>query len=83
VHAEAAFLSDIAQGAFKVEPVNHDDWSQILELVVQYRDFPLGTVDASIIAVAERLNISTIATFDHRHFTVVRPTHVDAFELLP
>jgi predicted nucleic acid-binding protein len=40
-------------------------------------------VDASVVAVAERLGIGTVATLDRRHFTVVRPRHVDMFELLP
>ncbi|QGH70750.1 hypothetical protein GCE65_15545 [Pseudactinotalea sp. HY158] len=53
------------------------------ELVARYRDLPLGTVDASVVATAERLDISEIATVDRRHFTVVRPAHVDAFTLLP
>lgn len=44
---------------------------------------PLGMVDASIVAVAERLGLSTIATLNQRHFTVVRPRHVDAFTLTP
>jgi predicted nucleic acid-binding protein len=53
------------------------------ELVWTYRDFPLGTVDASVVAAAERRNIDTIATLDYRHFTVIRPKHVRAFTLLP
>jgi predicted nucleic acid-binding protein len=48
-----------------------------------HRDFPLGTVDASLIALAERLPTKRIATLDRRHFSVVRPAHVEAFELLP
>jgi uncharacterized protein len=49
---------------------------------VQYADLPLGSVDASVIAVAERLGVMTVMTIDRRHFTVVRPSHVDAFTLL-
>jgi hypothetical protein len=52
-------------------------------LVEQYGDLPLGTADACVVALAERLRIPTIATLDRRHFTIVRPTHVSAFELLP
>ncbi len=48
-----------------------------------YADFPLGLVDASVIAVAERLGAADIATLDRRHFSVVRPAHVPAFRLLP
>jgi hypothetical protein len=46
-------------------------------------DLPLGTTDASVVAVAERLGVSEIATLDRRHFTVVRPRHVKAFTVLP
>ena len=59
------------------------DWMRIGELVWQYRDLPLGTVDASIVAAAERLDIDTVATLDRRHFSVVRPKHVERFTLLP
>ena len=59
------------------------DLDRIFELVETYADLPLGTVDASVIAVAERLNLPAVATLDHRHFSVVRPRNVPAFELLP
>jgi hypothetical protein len=36
-----------------------------------------------VVAIAERLGASKIATLDRRHFTVVRPAHVPSFELLP
>ncbi|MGH3031727.1 MAG: hypothetical protein ACRDNE_13385 [Gaiellaceae bacterium] len=42
------------------------------ELVERYADLPLGAVDASIIATAERLGEVNVATLDRRHFTVVR-----------
>jgi uncharacterized protein len=53
------------------------------ELVRGYDDLALGTMDASVIAVAERLDVRKIATLDRRHFTAVRPSHVEAFTLLP
>jgi predicted nucleic acid-binding protein len=56
---------------------------RMAELVRRYADFPLGAADASVIAVAERLKTTRIATLDHRHFRAVRPAHCDAFELLP
>lgn len=80
---EVRFLGDLAAGAFTVEPVATADWLRIAELVARYRDLPLGTVDASIVAAAERLGIREIATVDRRHFTSVRPQHIDAFTLLP
>ncbi len=80
---EVRFLGDLADGAFSVEPVAAADWIRIAELVARYRDLPLGTVDASVVTTAERLAIGEIATFDRRHFSVVRPCHADAFTLLP
>jgi len=63
--------------------VSPTDWLRIAELVSIYRDLPLGTVDASVVAAGERLQISQVATLDRRHFTIVRPAHIEAFELLP
>jgi uncharacterized protein len=80
--AEVRFLGDLAAGAFAVEAVNPADWLRIAELVGRYRDLPLGTVDASVVAAAERLGIREVATVDRRHFSVVRPQHVEAFILL-
>ena len=52
-------------------------------LVGQYTDLPLSAVDASVIAVAERLKVADIATLDHRDFRVVKPAHIPAFTLRP
>ncbi len=55
----------------------------LAELVKQYADFPLGSVDASVVAVAERLGVERVATLDRRHFSVVQPSHVPALVLVP
>jgi predicted nucleic acid-binding protein len=81
--AEARFLGDLAGGALILEAVHAADLLRMVELVVHYHDLPLGTVDASVIATAERLGITELATVDHRHFSVVRPRHTKAFSLLP
>lgn len=83
VPAELDLLGEFGSGTLEVEPVSTADWLRIAELVVHYRDLPLGTVDASIVAVAERLRIERLATLDRRHFSVVRPRHVEALTLLP
>jgi hypothetical protein len=81
--AEVRFLGDLASGHLGVEPVAANDWLRIAELVHAYRDLPLGTVDASVITAAERLGVTTVATMDRRHFSVVRPLHCDGFDLVP
>jgi uncharacterized protein len=81
--AETRFLGDLAAGEMSLEPVDRKDTLRIAELVARYHDLPLGTVDASVIAAAERLGVTEVATLDLRHFAVVRPHHVEAFNLLP
>lgn len=81
--AEVRLLGDLAAGTLSVEPVAASDWLRIAELVARYRDLPLGTVDASVVAAAERMDITEIATLDRRHFGVVRPEHTPSFDLLP
>jgi hypothetical protein len=80
---EIRFFGDLASGNLITEPVAASDWLRIAELASAYRELPLGTVDASVVAAGERLQISPLATLDHRHLAVVRPAHVDAFEILP
>jgi predicted nucleic acid-binding protein len=76
------FLGDLAAGNLLSESVAASDWLRMAELVATYRDLPLGTADASVIATAERLGIHEIATLDRRHFSVVR-SRLGDFTLLP
>lgn len=80
--AEVRFLGDLAAGNFIVEPVAAQDWLRVAELVAQYRDLSLGTVDASVLAAAERLGVVDVATTDRQHFLVVQSS-LGALNLLP
>jgi predicted nucleic acid-binding protein len=82
-HAEVAFARSLERAELLVEPVLDCDWPRIAELTEQYRDLPLGIVDASVIVLAERRQLDTIATLDHRRFATVKPRHIDAFTLVP
>jgi predicted nucleic acid-binding protein len=53
------------------------------ELVRTYKDARLDPADVSVVAIAERLAITHIATLDRRDFSLIRPRHVSAFTLLP
>jgi hypothetical protein len=82
-HAELAFARAVANGELVVEPVLDSEWSRIAELTAQYLDLPLGMTDASVVALAERHGLDTVASFDHRHFATVRPRHVERLTLVP
>jgi len=79
--AESAFLRGIAD--LDVEGPSHEDFVRMAQLVEEYADFPLGGTDASVIALAERLDATVILTLDRRHFAAVAPLHCEAFDLMP
>ena len=81
--AEVTFLKSFGDDGFQIAELEDHDIQRMAELVETYADLPLGIVDAAVIAIAERLQLTEIATLDHRHFTVVRPRHTAAFVLLP
>ncbi len=81
--SEAAFLRLITGEHLRVIDLTLTDWGRCIDLIGTYADLGLGLVDASVIAVAERLGVTTIATLNRRDFAVVRPAHCNAFELIP
>lgn len=81
---EAAFLETLAAARpFEVAVPTADDFVRMADLVRRYEDLPLGGSDAAVIALAERLQTTEIATLDQRHFRVVRPRHAPVFTLVP
>jgi uncharacterized protein len=79
--AERVFVASVAKGELAVEDIRRPDWVRAEALMETYDE--LGLVDATIVAVAERLKLTHLATTDRRHFSVVRPAHAPAFTLLP
>jgi predicted nucleic acid-binding protein len=81
--ATRALVNSLLDGSVLVANLEREDYARAIELVEKYADLPLDLVDASVVAIAERLEQDTIATLDRRHFSVVRPSHIDAFTLVP
>jgi predicted nucleic acid-binding protein len=80
---ESLFLQALADGDFEPVDLQPRDYRRAAELVQMYADLPLGTTDATVIALAERLDVDEVATLDRRHFSVVRPSHTPLLTLLP
>ncbi len=83
--AEARVVESLAsgEGGLRIENLTREDLVRSAELISAYADSGIGFVDASVAAVAERLNIKRVLTLDRRHFGVIRPRHCEAFELVP
>ena len=83
VDAELALLAELSSGAYELAPFGIDDLRRAREIVERYRDLPLGLTDASLIVLADRYDIDTIATLDERHFRVVRSLSGRPLRILP
>jgi predicted nucleic acid-binding protein len=81
--AEANLIEAVAAQDLVQVDVLTTDLARIAELARQYRSFPLGLADASVVAVAERLGLTEVATLDGRHFRAIKPRHCTALTLLP
>lgn len=80
---EAEFVRHLAASDWRLEPLTDADLPRVVSLMREYADAKIGFVDASVVGVAERIGVTRIYTLDRRHFTMIRPAHVDRFELLP
>ena len=69
--ASEAFVSDIAEGAFRIDWGEQRDLQRADELNRKYGDLGLGLVDSIVIAVSERKKAKAIATLDERHFGAI------------
>ena len=81
--AVANFIASLATTDFVLESPQTEDYTRASEVIRRYGDGHVDFVDAIIVAMAERLSITRILTLDVRHFAVFRPSHCEAFELLP
>ncbi len=79
--AEHAFVQSVAKGEIAVEGLGRRDVTRAAELMSDY-DW-LGFVDATVVATAERLKMSFVATTDRRHFGAVQPAHIERLTLVP
>lgn len=83
VEALARFAENLAVTKFQIEVPTAEDYIRTAEIIRKYDDANIDFVDAVIVAIAERLNITKILTVDRRHFGMFRPNYCGAFEILP
>ncbi|NJL55835.1 PIN domain-containing protein [bacterium] len=77
------FLQGLSSSRFELIAAAESDLARIASILEQYIDSKIDFVDASVMAIAERLNITTILTIDQRDFRLFRPHHCDSFTLKP
>lgn len=81
--AMRVFLTNLTTSTIQLEPLLIEDLIRVNKVLELYADSQLDFVDAAIVALAERLNITRILTLDRRDFSIIRPRHCNYFELVP
>lgn len=80
-NAQIDFLSWVNAGAVTLEAITSIDLQRIKELTIKYSDLPMDFADACLVFLAEKLEISTVATID-RDFDVYRLKGKKPFTIL-
>lgn len=75
-------LEDIEEGTLALEILRPVDLTRAMEVIATYRDAGIGFVDASLVAMAERLKVGRILTTDVAHFAMLRPQGISYFEIV-
>lgn len=81
--ALANFIGGLPDMNLILQVPDTEDYIRTSEILRKYNDANLDFVDVLIVAIAERLNVTKILTVDRRHFSMFKPGHCDAFEILP
>jgi len=81
--AQNALCMYIEEGFLQIYNLDRNLLKRCCELIAKYHDLPMDFADASLVAVAEKENISTIFTLDHKDFKVYRTKQGRRFRLLP
>jgi predicted nucleic acid-binding protein len=72
----------LRRGAFTYAPPTLTLLQRAMDIDRQHADLGLGLVDASVVALAERLGVYRLATRDLRHFSAVRLGRGRGFDLV-
>lgn len=77
------FLKRLVTSNVLLEAITVTDLERATEILENYADSRLDFIDSTIVAIAERLDVTQILTLDRRDFLMIRPKHCPYFEILP
>lgn len=78
-----AFVHQLKNPQWIIANLTDDDLERASAILDFYADARLDFADATIVAIAERLNVETLLTLDRRDFSMIRPLHTNHFTILP
>ncbi len=82
-HASLAVVDSLVGGEIRLVAPTTADLSRAAGLLGEAAEHRPRLADAVLVAIAERLGVRRVATFDRRPIAVFRPRHVRALDLEP
>lgn len=83
-HKMRQFLAEVVRNDdVRIENIEQNDLPRVIQILTEYADSELDFVDATIVAISERMKLTKILTLDRRDFGIIRPQHCSYFEILP
>jgi predicted nucleic acid-binding protein len=81
--AQMAFLDDVADNVYRLEPFTRDDVVEARDVLRRYAKLDIGLADASLLVIAQRHGVHDLLTLDERHFRAILGPGDRPFRLLP
>jgi predicted nucleic acid-binding protein len=83
VTLELVAIDALGSGAYDLPVMGAADLISCFSLLRSFREHEIGVADASLVVLADRYGTDRIATFDHRHFSILRGLDGRPLTLLP
>jgi hypothetical protein len=80
-NAQIDFLEWIFRGGIEIHNIENSDFARLRELTEKYRDLPMDFADSCLVYLAEKLDITDIATID-RDLSIYRIHGKKKFKVL-
>ncbi|MFH1077548.1 MAG: PIN domain-containing protein [Pseudomonadota bacterium] len=81
ISAQEAAVDFVLCGAFILVPFSLNSLEHNKKLMRKYSDLPMDYADATLVSLAQELNIANIVTFDTKHFSAYRFSKTKTFHL--
>jgi hypothetical protein len=70
-------------GAVPLVPSSIESLALAKRLMTKYHNLPMDFADATLVTIAQDLDVQDILTFDERHFSIYRLKSKKVFRILP
>ena len=77
------FLDSIYSNIFNLKEINYIDFINALNIDKKYKDTEFGLVDNLSFSFIDRNKITTVFTFDRKHFGIYKPQNLKYLNLVP